>query len=111
MKHQKVRILEIFIDQLICSDIPPLVDAFSSGSLSDVDAVDVCQRSSNPSLTGESVLSLLHVLKPKLRVVDLIDWSFWKNILQYESLTHLLLLHIYLFFKIHCIISQNYRSF
>ncbi|XP_020241112.1 uncharacterized protein LOC109819700 isoform X2 [Asparagus officinalis] len=82
LKHQDFRILEIFIDELTCSDILPLVAAFSSGGLSDIDAVDVCQKSSNPSLTGECILSLLHAVNPKLRVVDLIDWSLWKDILQ-----------------------------
>lgn len=85
MRHQNSRILEIFIDQLICSDVPPLVDALSGASLSDIDAVDLCQKSPNPSLNGECVLSLLRAFNTKLRVVDLIDWSFWKNILQYVS--------------------------
>lgn len=82
VKHQSFRTLEIFIDQLASADIRPLVDAFSLGNPSDVDAIDICQRSPNPSLNGECVLSLLRAVNPQLRIVDLVDWSFWKNILQ-----------------------------
>ncbi|XP_072978373.1 protein DWD HYPERSENSITIVE TO UV-B 1 isoform X1 [Typha angustifolia] len=86
VKHQKLQLghccLEIFIDQLICSDLPPLIDALSGSSLSDIDAVDLYQKSSNISLDGEYVLSLLNAINRKLRIVDLMDWSFWKDILR-----------------------------
>ncbi|KAJ6805310.1 uncharacterized protein M6B38_179240 [Iris pallida] len=75
-------VLEIYIDQLMSSDFPPLIDALSPICLSGISAVDVCQKSSDISLNGEHVLSLLHAVNHKLRLVDLIGWSSWKNILQ-----------------------------
>ncbi|RZS08834.1 hypothetical protein BHM03_00039860 [Ensete ventricosum] len=86
VKHQKAHFeqchLEIFIDHLMSSDIPPLIDTLSEISLSDINAVDLCQKSSNVVLDGESLLLLLSAVNQKLRVVDLINSSFWKDALR-----------------------------
>ncbi|KAJ0960233.1 hypothetical protein J5N97_001945 [Dioscorea zingiberensis] len=65
-------------DQLVNSDFPPLIDALSDIDLSGIDAIDVHQGSSGLQLEGEYVLPLLHAVNCKLRVVELIDWSYWK---------------------------------
>ncbi|KAJ0982087.1 hypothetical protein J5N97_010342 [Dioscorea zingiberensis] len=77
---QELCVLEIFVDQLVNSDFPPLIDALSDIHLSGIDAIDVHQGSSDLQLEGEYVLSLLHAVNCKLRVVELIDWSYWKNL-------------------------------
>lgn len=78
--------MEILIDHLTSSDIPPLIDTLSEISLSDINAVDLCQKSSNVLLDGESLLLLLSAVNQKLRVVDLINSSFWKDALRYVIL-------------------------
>ncbi|CAL9149048.1 unnamed protein product [Musa hybrid cultivar] len=86
VKHQKAHFeqchLEILIDHLTSSDIPPLIDTLSEISLSDINAVDLYQKSSNVLLDGESLLLLLSAVNQKLRVVDLINSSFWKDALR-----------------------------
>lgn len=78
--------MEILIDHLTSSDIPPLIDTLSEISLSDINAVDLYQKSSNVLLDGESLLLLLSAVNQKLRVVDLINSSFWKDALRYVIL-------------------------
>ncbi|CAL9056094.1 protein DWD HYPERSENSITIVE TO UV-B 1-like isoform X2 [Musa acuminata AAA Group] len=86
VKHQKVHFeqcsLEILIDNLTFSDIPPLIDTLSGISSSDVDAVDVSQKSSDVSIDGESLLLLLRAVNHKLRAVNFINSSFWKDVLR-----------------------------
>ena len=89
MNHQKVHFeqcsLEILIDNLTFSDIPPLIDTLSGISSSDVDAVDVSQKSSDVSIDGESLLLLLRAVNHKLRAVNFINSSFWKDVLRYVA--------------------------
>ncbi|CAL9072757.1 unnamed protein product [Musa textilis] len=86
VKHQNAHFeqchLEIFIDHLMSSDIPPLIDTLSEISLSEINAVDLCQKSSNVLLDGESLLLLLSAVNRKLRAVDLMNSSFWKDALR-----------------------------
>lgn len=90
VKHQKSHAeeccLNIIIDQLKSSDFPPLIDVLSMSNLSEIDAVDVCQNSSYILLDGEYVLSLLRAVNQKLRMIDLVYSSSWKDVLQYVSL-------------------------
>ncbi|XP_008787136.2 uncharacterized protein LOC103705263 isoform X2 [Phoenix dactylifera] len=85
VKHQKSRAeeccLKIIIDQLKSSDFPPLIDVLSMSNLSEIDAVDVWQKSSYILLDGEYVLSLLRAVNQKLRMIDLVDSSSWKDVL------------------------------
>ncbi|KAG1342049.1 hypothetical protein COCNU_05G002780 [Cocos nucifera] len=85
VKHQKSHAeqccLNIIIDQLKSSDFPPLIDVLSMSNLSEIDAVDICQKSSFILLDGEYVLSLLRAVNQKLRMIDLIDSSSWKDVL------------------------------
>ncbi|KAK1316796.1 hypothetical protein QJS10_CPA05g01262 [Acorus calamus] len=80
--HKELCILEIFLDHLTHSDFPPLVDAFSMTDLSGIDAVDIRQESPGVSFNGQCVLSLLRSIYQRLRIVDLLDWSFWKDVLR-----------------------------
>ncbi|XP_042417466.1 uncharacterized protein LOC122006153 isoform X1 [Zingiber officinale] len=84
-KYQKEHfgqcILEIFIDHLASLDIPPLI-AMLSESLSDIDAINIRQKSSNVSLDGEGLLLLFQSINKKLRIIDLINSSSWKDVLR-----------------------------
>ncbi|KAG6504272.1 uncharacterized protein LOC121985155 [Zingiber officinale] len=84
-RYKKARfgkcILEIYIDHLDSLDIPPLLDTLS-GSLSGIDMVNIRQKSSNASLDGENLLLLFQAVNQKLRIVDLINSSSWKDVLR-----------------------------
>lgn len=70
----------LFLDDLKSVDVHPLFDVFMKIEASEIDAVDILQRSSC-SLDGDYVLLLLHALNQKLRVVELQDRSFGKDFL------------------------------
>ncbi|CAK9144006.1 unnamed protein product [Ilex paraguariensis] len=77
--HQKCTIV-IFLDQLKDSDFSPLIDVFLAMDSYEVDAVDVLHKSPC-ALNPEYVISLLHAINLRLRVVDLQDMSFTEDIL------------------------------
>ncbi|KAM7482443.1 hypothetical protein LguiB_007026 [Lonicera macranthoides] len=72
--------LVLFLDDLKDVDFHPLLDVFMEIDASEIDAVDILQKSSC-FLNGEYVLSLLRAINQKLRVVDLQDMSFGKDFL------------------------------
>ena len=79
-------VLEIYVDHLLNSDVPPLIDALSNIDFFGIDAIDVRQRSSGLQLDEDFVLSLLQVVNCKLRVVEFVDSSYLKKILRYVVL-------------------------
>ncbi|XP_071697425.1 protein DWD HYPERSENSITIVE TO UV-B 1-like isoform X2 [Rutidosis leptorrhynchoides] len=70
----------IFLDDLEGVDFHPLYNVFVLIDMSEIDAVDILQKSSC-SLDADSVLLLLHAVHHKLRVVDLQDRTFGKDFL------------------------------
>ncbi|KAM0072970.1 putative transcription factor WD40-like family [Helianthus debilis subsp. tardiflorus] len=70
----------ISLDELKSVDFHPLYNVFVQFDLSEIDSVDILQKSTC-SLEGDSVLLLLQAVKQKLRVVDLQDRSFGKDFL------------------------------
>ncbi|XP_024965415.1 uncharacterized protein LOC112505706 isoform X1 [Cynara cardunculus var. scolymus] len=70
----------IFLDDLKGVDFHPLYNVFVQIDLSEIDSVDILQKSSC-SLDGDSVLLLLHAVNQKLRVVDLQDRTYGKDFL------------------------------
>lgn len=70
----------IFVDDLKVADFHPLYNVFVQIDVSEIDAVDILQKSIC-SLEAESVLLLLHAVNQKLRVVDLQDRTFGKDFL------------------------------
>nr|XP_043621901.1 uncharacterized protein LOC122593544 [Erigeron canadensis] len=70
----------IFLDDIKGVDFHPFYNAFGHIDLSEIDAVDILQKSSC-SLEGDSVLLLLRAVNQKLRVVDLHDRTFGKDFL------------------------------
>ncbi|WOK97827.1 hypothetical protein Cni_G06535 [Canna indica] len=85
VKRQKAHFeqccLEIFIDHLTFADIPLLIETLSETCLSDIDAIDITQKSSNVSLNGECLLLLLGAVNQKLRIVDLSSSSLREDVL------------------------------
>lgn len=63
-------------------DFNPLVRLLMDIDESEIKGVDMLQRSSC-FMSVEHVLFLLHIIKKKLRVVDLLDMSFGKKFLLY----------------------------
>lgn len=70
----------IFLDDLKSIDFHPLYNIFLQIDLSEIDTVDILQKSSC-SLDADSVLLLLHAINQKLRIVDLQDRTFGKDFL------------------------------
>ncbi|KAL4555834.1 hypothetical protein LXL04_038463 [Taraxacum kok-saghyz] len=75
----------IYLDDFKSIDFHPLYNLFLQIDLSEIDSVDILQKSSC-SLDGDSVLLLLHAINQKLRVVDLQDRTFGKDFLMGLSL-------------------------
>ncbi|CAH1450446.1 unnamed protein product [Lactuca virosa] len=75
----------IFLDDLKSIDFHPLYNIFLQIDLSEIDTVDILQKSSC-SLDADSVLLLLHAINQKLRIVDLQDRTFGKDFLMGISL-------------------------
>ncbi|KAK2657580.1 hypothetical protein Ddye_010632, partial [Dipteronia dyeriana] len=64
------------LDQLKDTDISPLIDVFLEIDSSDINAVDILYKTLTPCfLNEERVISLMHAINHKLRVVDLCDVS------------------------------------
>lgn len=63
-------------------DFNPLVRLLMEIDESEINGVDILQRSSC-FMCVENVLFLLHLIRKKLRVVDLLDMSFGKKFLLY----------------------------
>ncbi|KAL8205157.1 hypothetical protein R6Q57_008708 [Mikania cordata] len=70
----------IFLDDLTGADFHPLYNVLAIFDISEIDSVDILQKSTC-SLEGDSVLLLLHAVNQKLRVVDLQDRTFGKDFL------------------------------
>lgn len=75
---QEVCSLEISLDHLKDTDFPPLLDLCMELDDSEVEAVDICNKSLYV-LDGKYALLLMRAINQKLRVVDLYDLSFGKN--------------------------------
>ncbi|KAG8368453.1 hypothetical protein BUALT_Bualt15G0047000 [Buddleja alternifolia] len=73
--------LVVSIDDLKDVDFNPLLDLLKEIDSSEIDAVDMVNRSSCV-LSGEYVSPLLHAVNEKLRVVDIRDISFGKDFLR-----------------------------
>lgn len=74
--------LVIYLDDLKDVDFNPVKSLLMEIDESEIDAVDILHRSSC-FMNVEYVLSLLHAVSRKLRVVDLQDMSFGKDLLLY----------------------------
>ncbi|KAK4840397.1 hypothetical protein QYF36_007880 [Acer negundo] len=73
--HEKSGIV-ISLNQLKDADFSPLIDVFLEIDSSDIDAVDILHKTRTPCfLNEEHVISLMHAINHKLRVVDLSDVS------------------------------------
>lgn len=72
--------LVVLLDNLKDADFHPVLDLFMEIDASEIDAVDIINRSACP-LDGGYVLSLLRAINTKLRIVDLQDVSLGKNFL------------------------------
>ncbi|KAL6013195.1 hypothetical protein ACLOJK_003687, partial [Asimina triloba] len=84
--HDEPCIMEIFLDKLNDADFLPLMDMFTEIDSSEVDAVDILHESPPCILFNEEpVLSLIHKINQKLRVVDLQGLSFGKDFLRSNS--------------------------
>ncbi|PIN01343.1 Protein phosphatase 1, regulatory subunit [Handroanthus impetiginosus] len=70
----------VSMDDLKDVDFYPLLDLLKEIDASEIDAVDMVNRSSCV-LSGEYVSPLLHAVSKKLRVVDICDISFGKDFL------------------------------
>ncbi|KAI3695601.1 hypothetical protein L1987_78599 [Smallanthus sonchifolius] len=70
----------IFLDGIEGVDFHPLYNVFVQIDISEIDSVDVLQKSTC-SLEGDFVLLLLQAVNQKLRVVDLQDRTFGKDFL------------------------------
>ncbi|XP_076941361.1 protein DWD HYPERSENSITIVE TO UV-B 1-like, partial [Bidens hawaiensis] len=73
----------ICLDDLKTNDIHPLCNVLVQIDISEIDSVDILQKSTC-SLEGDSVLSLLHAVDQKLQVVDLQDRKLGRDFL-FES--------------------------
>ncbi|XVF67483.1 hypothetical protein PTKIN_Ptkin10aG0125000 [Pterospermum kingtungense] len=74
-------ILEIVLDRVKDIDFLPLLEVCMKISESEIEAVDVLNESSC-ALNGECALLLMRAIGQKLRVVDLLDFSFGKDFLR-----------------------------
>ncbi|KAK1395108.1 LRRcap domain-containing protein [Heracleum sosnowskyi] len=72
--------LVIYMDDVKDVDFNPLVRLLMEIDESEINGVDILQRSSC-FMSVEHVLFLLHIIRKKLRVVDLLDMSFGKKFL------------------------------
>lgn len=70
----------ILMDDLKDADFYPLLDIIKDIDVSEIDAVDIVNRSSC-GLSPEYVLDLMHAVNNKLRVVDIRDISFGRDFL------------------------------
>lgn len=70
------------LDSLKDIDFHPLLDAAVDIEASEIEAVDINNKSSG-ELKGEYALSLMRALNKKLRVVDLRDISLGKDFCRY----------------------------
>lgn len=75
----------VSMDDLKDVDFYPILDLLKEIDASEIDAVNMVNRSSCV-LSGEYVSSLLHAVNKKLRVVDICDISFGKDFLLYVVL-------------------------
>ncbi|KAL0334931.1 UNVERIFIED_CONTAM: hypothetical protein Sradi_4705000 [Sesamum radiatum] len=73
------------MDDLKDVDLYPLLDLLKEIDSSEIDAVDIVNRSSCV-LSGEHVSAVLRAVNKKLRVVDICDISFGKDFLLYAVL-------------------------
>lgn len=73
------------MDELRDTDYEPLLHSLMEIDLSEIEAVDMINRSSCV-LGGERVLSLLRAVHKKLRIVDLEDIILGKDFLLYVVL-------------------------
>lgn len=78
--------LMVLMDDLKDADFYPLLDLLKEIDVSEIDAVDLVNRSSC-GLSVEYVSPLLHAVNKKLQVVDIRDISFGKDFLLYVVLT------------------------
>ncbi|KAL3843875.1 hypothetical protein ACJIZ3_001278 [Penstemon smallii] len=78
--RHEVSSLVVLMDDLKDVDFYPLHDLLKEIDTSEIDAVDMINRSSC-ALSGENVSPLLHAVNKKLRVVDIRDISFGKDFL------------------------------
>ncbi|XP_017230604.1 protein DWD HYPERSENSITIVE TO UV-B 1 isoform X2 [Daucus carota subsp. sativus] len=78
--HHEVCNLVICMDDVKDVDFNPLVRLLMEIDESEINGVDIIQRSSC-FMSAENVLFLLHIIRKKLRVVDLLDMSFGKKFL------------------------------
>ncbi|KAL3538826.1 hypothetical protein ACH5RR_002192 [Cinchona calisaya] len=79
MRHEVINLV-VLLDDLRDVDFQPLLDLLAEIDDSEIDAVDVINRSSCV-MSGECLLLLLRVSHKKLRVVDLQDILFGKEFL------------------------------
>ncbi|KAL2460307.1 transducin family protein/WD-40 repeat family protein [Abeliophyllum distichum] len=78
--HHEVSSFVVLLDDLKDVDFFPLLDLLMEIDSSEIDAIDMINRSSC-ALSGEHVSSLLRAVNKKLRVVDIRDISFGKDFL------------------------------
>lgn len=84
-KVQKRSTLVILLHELEDDDILPLVDILLKVHLFNVDAVDILSTSKSV-VNQESVVSLMRAVNSTLRIVDLQDTLFRKDILWYARI-------------------------
>ncbi|KAH9663836.1 WD REPEATS REGION domain-containing protein [Citrus sinensis] len=92
--NEKCSIL-VYLDQLKNADIYPLIDVFTEMDSFDIEAVDILSK--RPCfLKEEYIMSLMHAIDQKLRVVDLSNITLRNDILldlcQVGSSCHVLIL-------------------
>lgn len=78
--RREVICLVVLLDDLSDDHFHPLLDLLAEIDVSEIDAVDLINRSSG-IMSGECVLSLLRAVHKKLRVVDIQDIFFGKEFL------------------------------
>ncbi|XP_010315199.1 protein DWD HYPERSENSITIVE TO UV-B 1 isoform X1 [Solanum lycopersicum] len=78
--RHEVSILVILLDDIKDADFHPLLDLLTEADLSEIDAVDIINRSVC-ILSWEYLLALMRVSSRKLRVVDIQDILFGKDFL------------------------------
>lgn len=95
--RHEVSSLVVLLDDLKDVDYYPLLDLLMEIDSSEIDAVDMINRSSC-ILSGESVSSLLRAVNKKLQVVDVRDISFGKDFLLYVVVPFYSFLQDFFFF-------------
>ncbi|KAK4401724.1 hypothetical protein Sango_0913100 [Sesamum angolense] len=78
--RHEISTLMVSMDDLKDVDLYPLLDLLKEIDSSEIDAVDIVNRSSCV-LSGEHVSAVLRAVNKKLRVVDICDISFGKDFL------------------------------